>query len=57
MVATTVSSLYGKIDAIQNAYFLEYLLQDVRVTYTRNTKVSVEDVSIDAKEGDISSIP
>ena len=57
MAATAVSSLYRKIDAIQNAYFLEYLLQDIRVTYIRNTKVSVEDVSIEAKEGDISSIP
>ena len=52
-----VSGFYNKIDAIQNAYFLEYLLQEVRVTYTHNVKISVENVSIDAKEGDISSIP
>jgi DNA replication factor GINS len=56
-MAAAVSCLYHKIDAIQNAYFLEYLLQDVRVTYTHNINISVEDVLIDAKEGDISSIP
>ena len=52
-----VSGFYNKIDAIQNAYFLEYLLQEVRVTYTHNVKISVENILIDAKEGDISSIP
>ena len=56
-MAAAVSYLYRKIDAIQNAYFLEYLLRDIRVTYKRNIDVSVGDVSIDAKEGDISSIP
>ena len=55
-MAAAISEFYRKIDTIQNAYFLEYLLQDVRVTYTRNIKISVEDVWIDAKEGDISSI-
>jgi DNA replication factor GINS len=56
-MAAAISEFYRKIDTIQNAYFLEYLLQDVRVTYIRNIKISVEDVWIDAKEGDISSIP
>jgi DNA replication factor GINS len=57
VMAADISGFYTKIDSIQNAYFLEYLLQDVRVTYTRNTQISIENVSIDAKEGDISSIP
>ncbi|HJT48475.1 MAG TPA: hypothetical protein VJ729_09855 [Nitrososphaeraceae archaeon] len=57
VMAAAISGFYNKIDSIQNAYFLEYLLQDVRVTYTRNTQISIENISIDAKEGDISSIP
>jgi DNA replication factor GINS len=45
------SSLQGKIEIIQGAYHIEYLMEDVRVTYKHDVKVSV-----DAKEGEISSI-
>ena len=50
------SSLQGKIEIIQGAYHLEYLMEDVRVTYKHDVKVSVDGVTIDAKEGEISSI-
>jgi DNA replication factor GINS len=50
------SSLLGKIETIQGAYQIEYLMEDVRVTYKHDLKVSVDGVTIDAKEGEISSL-
>jgi DNA replication factor GINS len=50
------SSLQGKIEIMQGAYHIEYLMEDVRVTYKHDVKVSVDGVTIDAKEGEISSI-
>ena len=50
------SSLSGKIETIQGAYHIEYLMEDVRVTYKHDVKVSVDGVTIDAKEGEISSL-
>jgi DNA replication factor GINS len=53
---TAAYSLQGKIEIIQGAYHIEYLMEDVRVTYKHDVKVSVDGVTIDAKEGEISSI-
>ena len=44
------SSLQGKIGIIQGAYHIEYLMEDVRVTYKHDVKLSVDGVTIDAKE-------
>ncbi|HZC21102.1 MAG TPA: hypothetical protein VE223_05615 [Nitrososphaeraceae archaeon] len=33
------------------------MMQDIRVTYKRDLKVSLGSITIDAKEGDISSLP
>jgi DNA replication factor GINS len=46
-----------KIETIQSAYHFEYMMQDIRVTYKRDLKVSVGSITIDAREGDISSLP
>jgi DNA replication factor GINS len=46
-----------KIETIQSAHHIEYLMEDVRVTYKRESKVSMEGIMIDAREGDISSVP
>jgi DNA replication factor GINS len=55
MTATYPS--HPKIETIHNAYHIEYLMEDVRITYKHDVKVTVGDIIIDAKEGDISSIP
>jgi DNA replication factor GINS len=47
----------NNIESIQNAYRIGYLIEDVRVTYKRDIKIVVGNLMIDAKEGDISSIP
>jgi DNA replication factor GINS len=46
-----------KIETIQSAYHFEYMMQDIRVTYKSDLKVSVGSITIDAREGDISSLP
>lgn len=46
-----------KIEAIQSIYQLGYMLEEVRVTYKEDAKMSVGNIVIDAKEGDMSSIP
>jgi DNA replication factor GINS len=47
----------NNIKSIQNAYRIGYLIEDIRVTYKRDIKIVVGNLIIDAKEGDISSIP
>ena len=50
-------TLRHKIETIQSAYHFEYMMQDIRVTYKRDLKVSLGSITIDAKDGDISSLP
>ena len=47
----------NEVKIIQGAYRMEYLMEDVRISYKRDVNVSVGGVTIDAKEGDISSLP
>ena len=46
-----------KIEAIQSIYQLGYMLEEVRVTYKEDVKMSIGNILIDAKEGDMSSLP
>ena len=45
------------VKIIQGAYRMEYLMEDVRISYKRDVNVSVGGITIEAKEGDISSLP
>lgn len=45
-----------RIEAIQSAYQLGYLAEEVRVTFKKDVKMAVGNISIDAKEGDMSSL-
>jgi DNA replication factor GINS len=44
-------------ESIKNTYLLEYLLEEIRVTFKSDVKISINDVNVDAKEGDILSLP
>lgn len=44
-------------ESIKNTYLLEYLLEEIRVTFKSDVKMSVNDINIDAKEGDILLLP
>jgi DNA replication factor GINS len=46
-----------RIEAIQSTYQLGFMLEEVRVTYKEDAKMSVGNLVIDAKEGDMSSLP
>jgi len=50
-------SLESKIEVVQGVHYIEYMMEDIRVTFRRDIKASVDGLSLDAKEGDISSIP
>lgn len=45
-----------KFEAIQEAYRLGYLAEEIRVTYKKDVKITVGGTAIDAKEGDMSSL-
>ena len=50
-------SLESKIDVFRGVRYLEYMMEDIRVSFLKDVKVRVNGLSLDAKEGDISSIP
>jgi DNA replication factor GINS len=41
---------------IHSAYDIAYLMEEVRITYMRDVKISIATVQIDSKEGDIGSV-
>ncbi|AFU57672.1 MAG: hypothetical protein QXX64_02705 [Nitrososphaera sp.] len=45
-----------RIEAIQNAYQLGYMAEEVRVSYKKDVRITVGNIDIDAKEGDMSSL-
>jgi DNA replication factor GINS len=51
------SSNNMRLTRIQNAYMMGYLAEDVKVQYKSAVNLSLDDIVIDAKEGDVSSIP
>jgi DNA replication factor GINS len=46
-----------RLTRIQDSYKLGYLVEDVKVQYKNALDVSMDEIVIDSKEGDISSIP
>lgn len=44
-------------ESLRNTYLLEYLLEEIRVTFKSDVKISINDINIDAKEGDILLLP
>jgi DNA replication factor GINS len=51
-----LTSSEPRIEAIQNVYQLGYMMEEVRVSYKKDAKMSVGNIAIDAKEGDMSSL-
>ena len=47
----------GVFESLRNTYLLEYLLEEIRVTVKSDIKISINDINIDAKEGDILLLP
>jgi DNA replication factor GINS len=51
-----VTSSEPRIESIQNIYQLGYMMEEVRVSYKKDAKMIVGNITIDAKEGDMSSL-
>ena len=47
----------SEFGSLRNTYLLEYLLEEIRVTFKSDVKVSINDININAKEGDILQVP
>jgi DNA replication factor GINS len=56
MITTSHPSQH-KIVSIHRIYHIEYLMEDIRVTFKRDMKLKIGEIMIDAKEGDTSSFP
>jgi DNA replication factor GINS len=51
-------SLAGsQIENVQDAHAIEFLNEEIRISYKKDVKLSVGEVSVDAREGDMSSLP
>ena len=55
MITTSHPSQH-KIVSIHRIYHIEYLMEDIRVTFKRDMKLKIGEIMIDAKEGDMSSL-
>jgi len=53
----SILHLEPRIETIQSVYQLGFMLEEVRVSYKEDAKMSVGNLVIDAKEGDMSSVP
>ena len=49
--------IQGVFESLKNTHLLEYLLEEIRVTLKSDVKISINDINIDAKEGDILLLP
>jgi DNA replication factor GINS len=56
-MSSNSSFAQGGFQSLKNIYLLQYLLEEIRVTFTSDVKVSINDINIDAKEGDILLLP
>jgi DNA replication factor GINS len=56
-MSSNSSFAQGAFQSLKNIYLLQYLLEEIRLTFKSDVKVSINDIYIDAKEGDILLLP
>ena len=47
----------GVFESLKNTYRLEYLLEEIRVTFKSDVKIATSNININAKDGDILLLP
>ena len=57
MLSSNTIFAHDVFESIKNTYLLEYLVEEIRVTFKSDVKISVNDIKIEAKEGDILLLP
>src|SRR5215475_15112577 len=56
-MTAVLPSLENRLNTVQGISYIKYLMEDVRVNYRRDIRAAVDDIVIDSKQGDISSVP
>jgi DNA replication factor GINS len=56
-MSSNSSFAQGVFQSLKNTYLLQYLLEEIRVTFKSDVKISINDINLDAKEGDILLLP
>jgi DNA replication factor GINS len=56
-MSSNSSFAQGVFQSLKNTYLLQYLLEEIRVTFKSDVKTSINDINLDAKEGDILLLP
>ena len=56
-MSSNISFAQGAFQSLKNTYLLQYLLEEIRVTFKSDVKISINDINLDAKEGDILLLP
>ena len=56
-MSSNISFAQGAFQSLKNTYLLQYLLEEIRVTFKSDVKTSINDINLDAKEGDILLLP
>jgi DNA replication factor GINS len=56
-MASNSSFAKGAFQSLKNTYLLQYLLEEIRVTFKSDVKISINNINLDAKEGDILLLP
>ncbi len=46
-----------QMDFIQKFYFIKYIMEETRITFKKNFSINIDGLDLEAKEGEIDSIP
>ncbi|HEX2408982.1 MAG TPA: hypothetical protein VHJ38_17405, partial [Nitrososphaeraceae archaeon] len=46
-----------QMDFVQKFYKIKYLMEEIRITFKKNFSIHIDGLALEAKEGEISSIP
>jgi len=56
-MSSSVIIPHSVFESLKTTYLLEYRLEDVRASFKSDVKISLNEIKIDAKEGDILQLP
>jgi len=57
LIVVTYTIPFSMFENIHSTYDLAYLMEEVRITYNRDVKLSVANMQLDSRGGDIASVP
>ncbi|HSF51203.1 MAG TPA: hypothetical protein VLA74_10625 [Nitrososphaeraceae archaeon] len=50
-------NIKDRIEFIQKIYYAKYLMEDIRITFKKNVSINLDNLSLEGKDGEITSIP